>query len=93
MEHSALMMKVPPTLSLDLPEDFNARINEDLRCPTCRINGAATWEEAPAVPHARARNRLRGLVGLTAGFKSVDKGGRDGLTITCAGCGARITSD
>ena len=74
------------------------QVSQDLRCPRCKISGAATWEETPApalhtpAAHARARNRLRKLVGLTAGFKSVDKGGRDGLTIACASCGARIAS-
>jgi hypothetical protein len=74
------------------------QVSQHLRCSKCQINGAATWEETPApilrAPAAnfRARNRLRKLVGLTAGFKSVDTGGREGLTITCAGCGARIAS-
>jgi hypothetical protein len=65
--------------------------NQDLRCPKCQIAGAATWEETPsAVPRARARNRLRKLVGLTAGFKSVDTGECAGPAIACGGCGARI---
>lgn len=63
-----------------------------LYCATCRTNGAVTWEDTPpAVPHARARNRLRKLVDLTAGFKSIDTGDRDGPVITCSGCGARIS--
>lgn len=63
-----------------------------LRCATCLTSGVVTWEEtAPAVPVARARNRLRQLVDLTAGFKSTDRGGRDGPVITCSGCGARIS--
>jgi hypothetical protein len=75
------------------PHSGPAQINEDLRCPKCKISGAATWEETAApVPHARARNRLRKLVGLTAGFKSIDKGGREGPVITCGGCGGRIIS-
>jgi hypothetical protein len=71
-------------------QDIPIQVSQDLRCAKCQVNGAATWETpAPAI---RARNRLRRLVGLTAGFKSVDSGGREGLTIACAGCGARIAS-
>ncbi|MHB1206596.1 MAG: hypothetical protein ACYCZX_13585 [Rhodospirillaceae bacterium] len=83
-------------------ESVPLQVSQDLRCPRCRISGAATWEEIPS-PAAhpslarfeagRARNRLRKLVGLTAGFKSVDKGDREGLTIACADCGAAISSD
>lgn len=62
-----------------------------LSCAACVTRGAVTWEETPpAVPIARARNRLRKLVDLTAGFKSTDSGERDGPVITCSGCGARI---
>lgn len=65
--------------------------NQILRCSTCFTSGAATWEETPpAVPYARARNRLRKLVDLTAGFKSIDNGERDGPVITCGSCGGRI---
>ena len=65
--------------------------DEKLTCPACMISGTVTWEETPpAVPHARARNRLRKLAGLTAGFKSIDNGEREGPVITCSGCGARI---
>ena len=67
------------------------QVSEQLRCARCKVSGAVTWEEEPsAVPYARARNRLRKLVGLTAGFKSIDRGTRDGPEITCDGCGARI---
>lgn len=74
--------------------------DEKLFCPACRTSGTVTWEETPpilptsklpTVPHARARNRLRKLAGLTAGFKSVDNGEREGPVITCSGCGGRIS--
>lgn len=62
-----------------------------LSCAACLTSGAVTWEVTPsAVPSVRARNRLRKLVGLTAGFKSIDSGDRDGPVITCSTCGARI---
>ncbi len=67
-----------------------------LRCATCLTIGAVTWEDVtwddtrPAAPHGRARNRLRKLVGLTAGFKSIDRGDRAGPVIACSGCGAPI---
>lgn len=64
--------------------------NQTLTCANCLTSGAVTWEETSA-PYARARTRLRKLVGLTAGFKSIDNGERDGPEITCSGCGARIS--
>jgi hypothetical protein len=65
--------------------------DEKLFCPACMTTGTVTWEDTPpAVPHARARNRLRKLTSLTAGFKSTDNGEREGPVITCSGCGGRI---
>ncbi len=73
------------------PENGPLRVSEHLSCPRCEVSGVVTWEEdVPAVSYARARNRLRKLVGLTAGFKSIDRGARNGPEITCDGCGARL---
>jgi hypothetical protein len=57
---------------------------EKLRCVKCRKDGTAKWQEV-------AEGRKRKLVGLTDGFKSIDKGGRDGTAIVCAVCGTKIT--
>ena len=79
-----------------LQTETTTHSDEKLRCAKCRKNGTATWENmgepASAARPARARNRLRKLVGLSTGFKSVDRGGREGLVIACSGCGAAISS-
>jgi hypothetical protein len=56
---------------------------ERVQCPKCRKDGCAKWQEGQ-------ERKGRKLIGLTAGFKSIDKGGRDGTVIVCAGCGTRI---
>lgn len=107
LAHCAALNRTEGTGSMKSTESAAIQVNQDLRCPKCKVSGAAIWEEIPNPvahpPHVRfeagrfeagrARNRLRKLVGLTAGFKSVDKGDREGLTIACADCGAAISSD
>jgi hypothetical protein len=58
---------------------------EKLRCPKCKKDGSAKWQEP-------AEQRKRKLIGLSAGFKSIDKGGHEGQLIVCADCGSKITS-
>ena len=58
------------------------QVNEKLHCAKCEKDGSASWEVTDGRGHPQ-----RKLVGLTAGFKSVDKGGRDGPSIACDTCG------
>ena len=75
----------------ELSQEGPFQVSERVRCARCEVSGAVTWEEEPpAVPYVRARNRLRKLVGLTAGFKSIDRGARNGPEIACYSCGARL---
>jgi hypothetical protein len=64
------------------------RVDEKLRCAKCKRDGTATWEvaEGRGWPSRNAPT----LIGLTAGFKSIDKGGRDGPIVKCASCGAIV---